>query len=100
MRKKGLSEAWRRGHKAEKTLLVRQLRHRVGVAAVRAQAEHLLGRLRVVREGPGIRKGKAHRMQAAKEAYGHMAWAGGNVRASVRALQQSWRGRLEVEASV
>ncbi len=100
LRKKGLSEAWRRGHKAEKALLVRQLRHRIGVAAVRAQAEHLLSRLRVVREGPGIRKGKAHRMQAAKEAYGHMAWAGGNVRASVRALQQSWRGRLEVEACV
>ena len=97
LKTKGLSQAWLRGPKAEKALLVGQLRKRIGTAAVRAQARHLLDRLRAVRQGPGIRTGKAHRLRAAQEAYGHMAWSGKNSRACVKALQGSSRGRLEVE---
>ncbi len=95
LRKKGLSEAWRRGPKAEKALLVRQLRHRFGVAAVRVQAELLLSRMKMVRQGPGVLSGKAHRTESARAAYGHMAWATANSRAGAKAA--SMRGMLVVD---
>ena len=99
LKKKGLSAAWQRGPKAEKALLVRLFRHRLGVAAVRAQARLLRERLRSVRHGPGIRRGKVHRVATAEEAYGHMAWTGRNSRASVFSQRGGSRGRLEVEIS-
>ena len=94
---KGLTMAWRRGHAGEKAMVKRLLRHRIGVAAVRAQARLLRDRLKAVRHGPGVRRGKVHRAAVARDAFGHLAWTHRHSRASVFSLQRGWKGQLEVE---
>ena len=95
VRKRGLTAAWRRGPKAEKALVVRQLRHRIGVAVVRAQQQQLASRISMVRQGPGVLTGKVHREEPARATYGDMAWAAANSVASAKAASR--RGLLEVD---
>ena len=81
----------------EKSVVKRLLWHRIGVVAVRAQARLLRDRLKAVRQGPGVRRGRVHRAEMAKDAYGHLAWSHRHSRASVFSLQRGWKGQLEVE---